>query len=483
MGLIRKVGGMMLAHALFAGAAIAQVPGVVAGGVPGDMDVHQRRATQYLACSQLAAAPWPKQSVARRAFLQRLETARAECLDHAEFLATLGALWLEEGEPNQALIWLERSLLLDPDSLGARADLALALAAVGQPEALAELAKAWQTRSDIPPALRSRLLPPQALKPSDPLPAVRFGAPSNGRWASFIEATVLVGYESNLDHSPKLNEITLTPPGGPIDLPLVTPLSPRRALATTADLSWQIAHSPQPGRVLRAGMHLGTREAPGESGTNWHHLQLAGSASQQWGPWRGEIELDGTWVGGPLNEPYRLTRISATGERNALGCMLRMSIEGEARYQSDTTISNGRTVGALWSSQCPLPAANGWTWGAAVRANIDRPVDPERAGGNQRLWSLGARLSGPIGGSMRLEANLRYSRIRDDDGYSALLEDNARRQLHQTQLSIELTRPVVLPGWLNAEAIAQVQGIHQRSNLAVFRYSAVSSYGGLRWSW
>ena len=87
MGLIRKVGGMMLAHALLAGAAIAQVPGVVAGGVPGDMAVHQRRATQYLACSQLAAAPWPKQSVARRAFLQRLETARAECLDHAEFLA------------------------------------------------------------------------------------------------------------------------------------------------------------------------------------------------------------------------------------------------------------------------------------------------------------------------------------------------------------------------------------------------------------
>jgi hypothetical protein len=280
---------------------------------------------------------------------------------------------------------------------------------------------------------------------------------------------MLLGYETNLDHSPRLAEITLTVPEGPIDLPLLNPLTPRRGAAALTELSWQVARSPEAGRIWRAGVNVGARAATAQSKTDWHHVQFAGSGSQQWGPWRGQLELSSTWIGGPLNEPYRLLRVSATGERDALGCTLRLAAETEAHTQQVTSSSDGRTVGVLWSSLCPLAFARNWAWGAAVRASVDQPVDANRPGGTQRQWSIGTRLLGNVGAGVRIDLSARVSRVQDDEGYSALLESNAARRLSQSQVSLELTRPLNLSWWPGAEALLQWQAVRQASNLSVFR--------------
>ncbi len=433
------------------------------------------------ACLLLARSEWPATPVARRDLLQRFEGARAQCLESAPFLASLGALWLEEGEPGQALIWLERALLLAPDSLGAQADHALALAALGEPAALAELARSWRDRSDLPPELRIKLGLGGAQRHAG-LPVQR----PNGRWASHREIALMAGYESNLDHSPRLTEITLTPPEGPIDLPLLTPLAPRPGAAVLADLSWQVAYSPQSDQVWRTGVRLGARGAPAQGSSDWHHLQWAASAHQRWGPWRGQLELGATWAGGPLNEPYRMLRLAAAGERDALGCRLRLALDVETKTPDDPLSFGGRTVGALWSSQCPLPATRYWAWGVALRAGLDRPTEADRPGGTQRLWSLGLRLTGPLGDfapGVRLDGNLRAGRIQDDEGYSPLLENDAARRQDQLQLSLELSRRVNLDWLPGAEALVQWHALRQRSNLAVFRHSGSSLYTGLRWAW
>lgn len=442
-----------------------------------------REMPQSAACAALAQMPWPTTAIARRAHLQRLESARTQCIRHAGLLAALGALCLEEGEPNQALIWLERALMLDPGSLGAQADMALALAALGEPTALSDLIKSWSARTDIPLALRNKLASVSGLSVAVSLPAVRLGRQKEAQWASHREATVLLGYESNLDHSPRLAEITLTPPDGPIDLALLNPLAPRRGMALLTDLSWQVARSQQAGQVWRAGISLGTRAAPTDRSTDWHHMQWAASGSQQWGPWRGQLELSGTWIAGPLSEPYRLLRVTASGDRNALGCMLRLAMEVETRTQSQTASADGRTVGIHWSNQCPLPGSEAWTWGAALRASVDQPASVVRPGGNQRLAGLGARLSGTLVHGIRLDASVKLSHVRDDDGYSPLLENNARRQLNQSQWSLELTKPIESAALVGAEGIVQLQGIRQTSNLSVFRYTGISGYTGLRWAW
>lgn len=434
-------------------------------------------------CTRLALAPWPSVPAVRRQWLQRLDTSRAACIEHAPFLATLGGLWLEEGEPNQAVIWLERALLLDPGHLGAQADLALALAALGQGDALRALQEQWRHRTDIPPALRARLAA-REVRPGDPLPVVKLGGatPTSG-WAQYREASVLLGHETNLDQSPRLAELTLTPPGGPIDLPLLNPLVPRRGTAALADLSWQLARSPAAGRVVRLGMNLGARGAPNDSSTDWQTVQMVASLSQTWAPWRVQADASGSWVGGPLSEPYRVGRLGLSVERQFNGCTLRSALDAEARAQSDTRVQDGRTLGLSTSAQCGLWGTTQWTWGLALRGAVDRPVDPERAGGVQRLWSAGLRLQGGLSQDVRLELTARVTRIRDDDGYNPLLEDNARRRLNQAQLGLELSRPVRLPGGRAADVLVQVQAVRQQSNLSLFAYNNFSTYAGLRWAW
>ena len=480
-------------------AALAQTVGLT-GVSPGSASVTPPASAL---CGNLATSPLATKAAARRVQLLELESARSRCIGHAPFLAALGALWLEEGEPNQALIWLERSLLLDPENLGAQVDHALALAALGQSDALRMLVQSWDGRVDVPTALRQRLTvaaPSLIALGNATMAPGGVGLPRgqgqtigqtngqvngllSGLWVHYREATVLLGYESNLDHSPKLAEITLTVPDGPIDLLLLNPISPRPGAAITAELSWQLARSPEAGRIWRTGLNLATRAAPGESRTDWYNLQWAGSGSQQWGPWRGQLEASAAWTGGPLSEPYRLLRAGATLERSAQGCKLKLALDVERRTQQSTSSLDGRTSAALLSSQCPLFTNSGWLWGAAVRSGLDKAPDSSRAGGDQRFTSVGGRVFGTLPGGVRMEASFRINRVLDADGYSPLLENDARRQLTQSQVSLELAKP--LP-WLfgsGAEALWQVQAVRQSSNLSIFRYSAMSTYGGLRWFW
>ena len=119
----------------------------------------------------------------------------------------------------------------------------------------------------------------------------------------------------------------------------------------------------------------------------------------------------------------------------------------------------------------------------AARTSIDQPLDAERPGGTQRLWSVGGRLQGPVSYGFRLDGSLRFTIVRDDDGYSALLDNNARRHLKQTQLALDLTRPLAARWGPGAELLLQWRITHQDSNLPLFSYSSVSSYAGLRWGW
>jgi hypothetical protein len=452
--------------------------GVTEGGAAQGISVSRR--ANY--CAALAASPWPQTASARRVSLHRFEALRSQCIDHAGYLAALGALWLEEGEPAQALLWLERSLLLDPDQLGAQADHALALAALGEPAAREALVEQWLSRDDVPTALRTRL----ALGPM----------PANGKssanlrpantvdgWAFYREASLLAGYETNLDHSPRLSEITLTFPEGSIELPLAEPLQPRKGSAMLADLSWQLAHSPRTGMVVQTGLQGSARHAPSEAETDFHHLQWAGNLSQQWGAWRGQLQSSASWVGGTLSEAYRAMRLGVALDREAVGCSHRASLEGETRTHDETHIADGRTMSAQWGSQCPLGGGGSWVSGLALRYSVDKPVDPTRPGGKQQQVSLGFRVVGPLGAGFRLDANVRATRVRDAEGYSPLLEGGAVRRLNQTQLSLELAKPMGFTWLAGAEFTLQMQAVRQTSNLAIFRHEGVSTYGGLRWRW
>jgi hypothetical protein len=435
----------------------------------------QQPAPPPAACEALARLPLPRSGSARRSFLQRLEGARELCKGHPAFLSLLGAAWLEEGEPARALLWLERSLMLDPEQLGAQADHALALAALGEPQARDELVQRWRGRTDVPPALRERLRPP-----ADVGGVASNGGRSTDGWVSLRELTLLAGYESNLDQSPTLDEITITLADGAVALPLESPLRPRAGAAAMAEGSWQLARSTPGGTLWLAGVRAGARHSPGNADTDWQQAQAAASVTQRRGDWRLSLQASAAAVGGNLNEPYRTWRLGGSVERETHGCVLRLLVETEDRRQQSTVSADGRTGSALASTLCPWPGRNDFTWGLAARYSVDEPRRDDRPGGAQRQGSLGLRLIGSAAG-IQLDASTRVNRLVDVEGYSPLLADNARRAIDQLQASLELTYPMA--GLGGALAVAQLQAVRQLSNLSIFSYTAISLYGGLRWQW
>lgn len=433
-------------------------------------------------CSRLVPAVWPTGAISRRLQIARLQIYRPSCLDNADYLAALGGLILEDGDPEQALIWLERSLLLDPENRGAQVDHALALSELGQPEALHALVEDWRGRTDLPPALRNKLYPPDAAALYG-FPGVRLGAqPVASNWGTQGEISLLLGRDNNLDRSPQLTELSLTIPDGPFVLPVDS--RPHAGFAAIAGTALQIAYAPLRSTILRAGFNLTDRSAKDQHSTDWRQIQWAASASHQLGWLRGQIEASTAWVGGPLSEAYRLSRVGANLEAAAAECRLRVAYDSERRVQSVTATFNARADGWQGSLQCPLPGAPSFNLAVYARAGHDRPAAVDsRPGGYQRLQAGGLRLVGPVGASTRMELTLRRSRSQDSEGYSPLLADNAIRQsmLHQT--SIELWRPLDLMGWTGLEATLQYVNARQTSNLPIFVYRAESWYGGVRWAW
>lgn len=438
-------------------------------------------------CDVLATTAWPRTTIERRRLIDRLSDSREACKDHAAFLALLGALWLDEGDADQAVLWLERALLIDPDHLGAQADHALALAAQGNHSARQELLTAWRGRPDVPPVVLARL---QAMAPSSYVAAAP-GSNGNGgaqqaeRWLHVRELTLAYGHESNLNQSPRLSELTLTPQGEPpLTLPLPEPQTPRPGQAGVLELGWQSAYTPANGYLLQGGVQAVGRSAPGHHDTDWHSVQGALAAVGRWKGWRASLHWTGTWFGGNLNQPYKAQRTSLQLETVHWQCQHRWSVDHERRTQAGGEFLNtGQSVGLSVAGLCPVGTTR-WLAGLALRATQDRPFDNARPGGLQRQLSAGLRLLGPLPGDLRLEVSLRYTRARDAEGYSPLLADDARREMTPKSLAFELTRPIDLAaGGVSGELLLQLQGVRQDSNIPLFKYSAVTGLlgGRLRW--
>ena len=107
-----------------------------------------------------------------------------------------------------------------------------------------------------------------------------------GGWQQRGELQLLGGHESNLAQSPILDELRITPPDGPISLPLAEPLKAVSGHAAAWDASWQAATSNAAQQSFLFGVQALGRHAPRKSDTDWHSLRLAFSAGQRLGQWR-----------------------------------------------------------------------------------------------------------------------------------------------------------------------------------------------------
>ena len=180
------------------------------------------------------------------------------------------------------------------------------------------------------------------------------------------EIQLLAGYEDNLAQSPRLSELTITPPDGPVTLPLERPLEPRAGGAALLDMTWQGAISPSATRTYLVGVQASARHAPGDSDTDWHSVRLGLGAYQTTGEWRWQLQGRAQYAGGALTEDSRMWRLGLGAEGPAGDCSQRWYLEAEDRRYREFPINDAQVAGVAASLLCAVPSLRTWTLGLSL---------------------------------------------------------------------------------------------------------------------
>ena len=400
--------------------------------------------------------------------LRVLREHEAACLDSAEYAALRGSLHLSVGEYEEAVLWLERALLLDPAQAGAQVDYALALRALGQESSARAFAHTLLSLADLPPAARQAL--ESVLAPG---PAAAQAEASAVRHA---DLTLRLGYDHNPLNAPSRNAITLTLPTGPLGVELAPAFQARGSFATQADLRYLQVQSLSEEHMWYA---LGEfKQYHYTENSRAKSTRLDGGVGLLGPCWSAGANVTALRLDGDI--AYRDLRLSGewslTGKRGdpgTSGCFTpRAGVQVDALAFPQNPELDGLLLAASLSLRCQLGIR---TVDLTARWGRDDPTG-DRPGGASDLGELRLLASQPLAqGQLTLE--VLANRLADREGYSPLFSRGERRTVRGLAAALEYTRP--LSGrW---ELLASLEISRYRSNIDLFDTRGQAAYLGLRY--
>ncbi len=403
---------------------------------------------------RLAACEAPLPDLARAADLEPF------CARNPVFLHHFGQLLTAARRFADAAERLEAALLFDPERWLVQVDFARALEGLGD---LASAEGVWAALAENP-AAQAWLAERQPRRDK-----------TRSAWLNNERNTLgfAVGYDNNLLGATRYSSLNLTFPTVEIPVAIVKSEQQRGGrfvrvdvgrggdLYVDAESRWSYAlvgsHSASIDYHQGNLSHLGAR------------LERAPEGAQGW------------YASSVLQYQYRGTRASTVQthlgggyEQDAgLRCRLRLGGEAYATHYPDNALFDGRYTGLLLHGVCPAARIQ-----YQLRVGQDAPVDADRPGGTQRHY--GARLAyvTPFASGW-LSAEIDLFRQADRQGYSPLLEHNARRTLVRTIGRLEYR-------WIGEAGYAPYIGVEwmdQRSNLPLFEPRNWIVTAGIRAAW
>jgi hypothetical protein len=401
-----------------------------------------------------------------------------QCLNHTSFLRQSAARLLSQGDIQSALIWLERAVMLAPDS----------------PEILLEfgLAAAQLQDNQLASQVLAPLIQSSALSDSQR----RIAAAALAQVQASTKVVLLqrrfsfqseLGYDSNFSNGLSATELTLTLPNGEnIRAPLDFSEKPRAGLVAVgsgrADWFWGTNTALHSGLSLNL---LAQRPLP-KSGYESETLEIE---------WRAYSALIRQLpLGGTFGYPSRIALRGLTSRyanrpllsgggiglawpadflARHVNCDTQLEFDLEARLYAQQSRYDSNQVRAALDLLCPYNAQSlairGWA--VADLAKRDRP------GGDTFRTGTRASLSATTGRWVwSVYGNLEWSR--DSKGFSPLLASDAPRTTFSwsagtsAKLSSDLT---------NLSYIARAETRSQSSNLALYELRSNVLLVGLEW--
>ena len=394
--------------------------------------------------------------------LERAAELEPLCARNPLFLHRFGRLLNAERRFADAAERLEAALLFDPDRWLVQVDFALALEGLGD---RASADGVWDALSENP-AAQAWLAERQLLR-----------GRSRSPWLNNERNTLslAVGYDNNLLGATRYASLNLTFPTAEIPVAIIKSEQQRGGRFVRADLGrggdlyvdaesrWSYAlvasHSASIDYHLGDLSHLGARlERAPEGAHGWYASSVA--AYQYRGTHASTVQ---THLGGGYEQDASLL---------GLRCRLRLGGEAYATHYPESALFDGRYAGLLVHGVCPEARIQ-----YQLRVGRDSPVDDDRPGGVQRHYGARVGYVSPVAGGW-FSAEIDVFRQLDREGYSPLLERNARRNLTRTIGRLEYR-------WIRAgyAPFIGVEWMDQRSNLSLFEPRNWIVTTGIRHAW
>lgn len=145
-------------------------------------------------------------------------------------------------------------------------------------------------------------------------------------------------------------------------------------------------------------------------------------------------------------------------------CRTQTSLDWESRRYSANRQLDSHLYWLGAEAACNPTRFPQTTLQASLRLGQDRPQESGRAGGEIRLDEIGATLTQIITPRWLAALSLLHARIRDQSGYSALLQDNAPRTIRRQQIQLAIQFQ-----WQpNVTLYALAEEFHQDANIELF---------------
>ena len=384
------------------------------------------------------------------------------------------AALMREGRYAEALIELERQLMVEPRNAGAWLDFGLSHYALGHFEESQAIFDAIEREFSPSAAILAVIANYRQPIPPKPTP------PKARRWNADI--ALWAGHESNANAGLRLNSLTLTFPDSTVTTELA--IDPRYQARPSSTLQVE-AHADGETPLGDSGIKLlgigewRDRHTPGAPDFGTRQFQAFVGLRGAVGPSDSAAPSPTLWALGIGQQQASLggqklldnERLLATLEKPLATCQARGGGELERRRYPIQPALDGRYQGILGSLGCPLGGSQLFF---TMRYGNDRP-EAFRAGGTQTRSELAATLQRPLFEAGRLEITLNQSRQSDREAYSVLLGDIPRR-IDRNGLSIEYAHALG-SGW---EGSLRGESWSQTSNIELFRIRSSSLLAGLR---
>ncbi len=405
-----------------------------------------------------------------RAALEQLLLTQPAQENNLAFDYLLGTTALVAEEPEIAINALERVVLMQPNFAGAWLDLAIAYYRAGDAESAKNLIRHVDEHFDPPAKLKAELAATR--KKIEQVSLV-------DGWR--VNAGALAGYVKNANYGLSQPSFQLTPSGSaPIEVTVTGDSKPKsdQAFEARAEAYRKFEH----GNRARSEVQLLVRAREYTSVKDQNFIDLSSywaysktiAESAHWESQSG-LTLRHLMLNGSSFSSYASAFTGLKTKVAQCDMLARLELEYRALYGVGQFNANIPWLG--FGVSCPV---GHWTFEGYYRHGWDNP-EGNRPGGMTHRQEVSLQARWQPSETLQLRGVVYYADYQDASGYSALLNNGARRSIYRSGERVELAW--LLPLKNNNRWLMQLEldNLRNNSNIATSNFKDTQLFMGLRY--